>query len=73
MMELKTIIYKTFADESEEMMCSAASLIILYRMYPEYFVSYNDYVKLLIREGYRRGEEVARGVGYDFSLLLEMV
>lgn len=64
---------KPFADENEEMICSAASLIILYHIYPQYFVSYNDYVKLLVREGYRRGREVARGVGYDFSLLLEMV
>lgn len=64
---------KVLADENEEMICSAASLIILYHLYSEYFEKYNDYTKFLIREGYRRGVEIAKGVGYDFSLLLEMV
>lgn len=64
---------KKRADEKEESVCTAASLIVLYNLYPGSFCEYNNYVKNLTSNKYRKGAEVAKMVNYDMNTLKEMV
>lgn len=48
-------INKEMADEREESICTAASLIILHNLYQNCFNTYNEHVKNLSNDGYRKG------------------
>ena len=64
---------KQKAGEKEESVCTAASLIILHDLYPESFNEYNNYVKSLSDEGYRKGVEVAKSVDYKLDNLEKLI
>lgn len=52
-------LQKMAADDREEAICSAASLIVLHNMYPAAFEMFNNYVKNLSNNAYRAGAELA--------------
>lgn len=66
-------IHKKRADEREESICSAASLCILHHLYPAYFEIYNEHVKHLVNDAYRKGVEIAQGVKYSLEELLKLI
>lgn len=66
-------IDKERADSREESICSAASLIVLFHLCPDNFGLYNEYVKALSDEGYRKGAVLAEQTGYDLNKLKEMM
>lgn len=70
---IKYGLIKEKADDNEETVCTAASLIYLHDVMPENFTLYNDYVKSLEHAGYRNGAALAEQTGYDFSKLIEKI
>lgn len=66
-------LQKPSADEREESICSAASLIVLHDMYPAFFDSFNDYVKALSNNSYRAGADLAEKVKYDINILARII
>ena len=64
---------KPRANDMEEAICTAASLITLYNLYPERFESYNDYVQKLEYNGYRKGAKVATDIKYSMTALKELI
>jgi len=66
-------IDKQMADEQEEVICSAAALIIVHNFYPEFFEQCNNYVKSLKRPEYRKGAEVAEMVAYHLGELIKKI
>lgn len=60
---------KPQADEEEESICSAASLIILKTLYPQSFPSYMKHVLGLSNNGYRKGANLASEIHYDIYKL----
>lgn len=59
--------------EYEESICSAASLICIYHLYPESFQNCNEHVGNLDYAGYRKGVDVAKNVNYDLGELIKLV
>lgn len=66
-------IDKEIADENEESICTAVSLIVLKELYPDGFEIQNNYVKTLQNEGYRRGADLAASVKYDMQQIKNMI
>ena len=66
-------IEKSKADNYEEAICTASSLIVLHKLFPNSFYMQNEYVKNLANKGYRDGARVAESLNYDFSKLVELV
>ena len=64
---------KPHADDFEESICSAASLIVIKDLYPDSFDSYKKHVEGLANADYRAGAEVANNVGYDFAELVKLI
>lgn len=64
---------KNRADEMEESICTAASLIVLRELYPMDWEEYNSHVMNLENHHYRMGADVAFDIGYSFEGLLKMV
>lgn len=64
---------KKKADESEETICTAASLIFLHQKHLEEFNNYDIHVRGLEREGYRNGAILAESINYDFDELIKLV
>lgn len=64
---------KPFADQREESICTAASLIALRVLCPESFLSYVAYVKNLSDEKYRDGARIAEEINYDMKKLKIMI
>lgn len=64
---------KKKADDSEETVCTAASLIYLHDVMPENFASYNEYIKKQGNVGYRNGAVFAEQIEYDFMKLIERI
>ncbi len=66
-------IHKPKANDLEETICTAASLIIVKELYPEDFDEKNHYVKALRYIGYSNGAEFARLLGYDLYKLKQEI
>lgn len=66
-------IGKELADEKEEAICTAVSLIVIKKFYPHVFETYNAYVRTLPREGYRNGVDIARIIDYDIEKIKELI
>ena len=66
-------LQKPSADEREESICSAASLIILHDMYPAFFDTFNNHVKALSNNAYRAGAALAAKVNYDINILASII
>lgn len=66
-------IDKKIADEREESICTAVSLIVLKEFYPDGFEIQNKHVKTLQNEGYRRGADLAADVNYDMQQIKNMI
>lgn len=60
---------KPLANSMEETICSAASLIIIKKLFPEEFVGWNNYVNNLKEEHYRKGVEYALSIEYSLMEL----
>lgn len=61
------------ADEREESICTAVSLIVLKEFYPDGFEIQNKHVKTLQNEGYRRGADLAASINYDMQQIKNMI
>lgn len=61
------------ANDQEETICTAASLITLKLLYPEAFDSYVKYVRKLSNTAYREGAELAASIDYDFTKLKAII
>lgn len=70
---IKYGLNKKKADDNEETVCTAASLIYLYDIMPEDFIFYNEHVKTLRYIGYKNGAVLAEQLGYNFSKLIEKI
>jgi len=66
-------INKKKADDQEEAICSAASLIVLYNLYPKDFDRCNNYVKSLQYKAWKKGAEIAEEIEYQFAELVKKV
>ena len=66
-------ISKKRADENEEGICSAASLIIIHDLYEHSFELYRQHVAGLKNPVYRKGEKIARKINYEFSSLIKLI
>lgn len=64
-------IAKKLADKREETICTAASLIVLYNLYPGEFMLYDKYVRECGKEKYVGGADLAMKVNYDINTLGE--
>ena len=64
---------KNRADEVEESICTASSLIVLRDLYPIHWGRYNSQVMNLENNASRMGADVALDVGYSFEELLKRV
>ncbi|HFD2043497.1 TPA: hypothetical protein ACF2DM_000303 [Clostridium perfringens] len=62
-------INKKHADFMEEMICTAASLIIIKGLFPNEFDDYNDYLKNVETSGYREGPAYAESIEYSLEEL----
>lgn len=70
---IKYGLEKKRADNNEEAICTAASLIYLYDTNRAGFDIHNNYVKNLGNEGYRNGAALAEEVNYSFNKLIERI
>lgn len=66
-------IGKAKADEGEEAICTAASLIIIKEFFSIEFNLFNTHVKGLLNKGYQRGAEIAESVNYNFQNLQKLI
>lgn len=66
-------IAKKLADKREETICTAASLIVLYNLYPGEFMLYDKYVRECGKEKYVGGADLAMKVNYDINTLADMI
>lgn len=66
-------LYKPLADDREETICSATSLIVLHDIYPAFFAGYNNRVKSLTNAAYRAGADLAAKVNYDIDRLVSLI
>ena len=66
-------IAKKLADKREETICTAASLIVLYNLYPGEFMLYDKYVRECGKEKYVGGAYLAMKVNYDINTLADMI
>ena len=66
-------IDKKMADDQEETICTAASLIVVHNLYPKDFDRCNNYVKSLTRLDFRKGAEVAEEIEYQFEKLVKKI
>ena len=64
---------KKRATEREEAICTAASLIAIKNMYPDYFVKYEKYTESLDNIGYRNGVPLAREIFYDMKKIKSLI
>lgn len=64
---------KTFADDREENICAAMSLIIIRELFPESFDLYYDYVAGLSDEAYSLGAGLATEMHYDINMLKQEI
>lgn len=64
---------KPAANDLEESICTAVSLIVLKNLYPDELDEYIEYVNSLSYDGYRYGGEIARRVDYDMQQIKSMV
>ncbi|AOY53336.1 hypothetical protein [Clostridium perfringens] len=62
-------INKKQADFMEEMICTAASLIIIKNLFPDELDDYNDYLKNVETSCYREGPAYAESIQYSFEEL----
>lgn len=72
--ELTHVVFYTYlgmdkpkANDEEEMICTAASLIIIKQMYPEQYVYFENDVKANSYVGYRNGVAFAEKISYDMK------
>lgn len=66
-------IDKKRADENEESICSAASLIVIHNLFFQHFSRLNNYVKSLKNVAYRKGAEIAENIDYDFQKIIQLL
>ncbi len=66
-------LQKTLADDREETICSATSLIVLHDMYPAFFGSYVAHVRSLTNAAYKAGADLAAEVNYDIDRLVSLI
>ena len=64
---------KAFADEEEEAICTAASLIMIKLLYPQYLSTYTKHVRGLSNNGYRKGANLATQLNYDINALKRII
>lgn len=64
---------KPLADNREETICSAASLIVLRDLYPTFFIAFDNYTRALSDNAYREGAYLAENVNYDINILANMI
>lgn len=66
-------INKEMADEREESICTAASLIAIKEFYQQEFPLYYNHVKNLENKAYRKGAQIAESVEFNFQKLKELI
>ena len=59
--------------DQEEAICSAASLVYIYKVYPKAFEDCNKHVRNLENASYRQGANIAKDIDYNFEELLKLV
>ena len=64
---------KKHATDIEEAICTAASLIVIKNMYPDYFDEYVRYTASLDNIGYRNGVPLAKKICYDMEKIKYMI
>jgi len=64
---------KPHANDQEEAICTAASLITLKILYPEAFGPYVEHVRELSNTAYREGAELATSIDFDFTKLKTII
>ena len=64
---------KPLADNREETICSAASLIVLRDLYSTFFTAFDNYTRTLSDNAYREGAYLAENVNYDINILANMI
>jgi len=74
--ELTHVVFRAYfgmnkpkANDQEESICSAASLIVVKKLYPDIFPVYKKYVEALKISAYRNGATLADGLNYDIEKL----
>ena len=66
-------INKPLANEEEEAICTAASLIVGNKLFPNSFSAYEKYAECHPRIGYRNGVTLAKKISYDMNLLRTII
>lgn len=66
-------IDKLIANDDEETMCTAASLIVIKILFSEEFDDWNKYVKNLEQSKYKNGADYAEKIGYNLQELRDKI
>lgn len=64
---------KPLANFDEEMICSAASLIIVKKLFPNDLNMFKSHVNSLSQDYYRKGVEYAESIDYDLENLKKII
>ena len=64
---------KPLANFDEEMICSAASLIIVKKLFPNDLNMFKSHVNSLSQDYYRKGVEYAESIDYDLENLKKSI
>lgn len=66
-------IDKPRANDEEEIMCTAASLILIKMLFSKDFEFWNEYTKSLEERKYRQGADYAEKIGYNLQELRDKI